>query len=134
MNIHMRKIVSLFTVLVMLLSSSALAQNRSVSGVVRDDKGAPVPFATINETGTRNATKADENGTFKISIRENSTLTISSTGFTSVTLRPTDGVQNISLTSANANLQEVVVTTALGIKRQAREVGYSTATISGQEL
>ena len=130
----MRKIVSLFTVLVMLLSSSALAQNRTVTGVVRDDKGTPVPFATINETGTKNATKADDNGTFKITIRENSTLTITSTGFTSVTIRPTEGVQNISLVSANANLQEVVVTTALGIKRQAREVGYSTATVTGQEL
>src|SRR5947208_3276626 len=103
MNIHMRKIVSLFTVLLLLFASSALAQNRVLTGIVRDDKGAPVPFATIIETGTKNATKADENGTFKISVRENSTLTITSTGFTSVTIKPTDGVQNISLVSANAN-------------------------------
>ena len=33
-----------------------------------------------------------------------------------------------------SQLTEVVITTAFGIKRQAKAVGYSTATVTGNEL
>ena len=76
----MRKIVSLLSVL-MLLCTLAIAQTRTVSGVVRDEKGEPVPFATVTEAGTNNAVTADVNGAFKINIQGNSNLTISASGF-----------------------------------------------------
>jgi TonB-linked SusC/RagA family outer membrane protein len=130
----MRKIASLLPVL-MLLCVFAFGQTRTVTGVVRDDKGNAVPFATVIESGTKNATQADANGVFSIKIGSKSTLSISSTGFTTVTITPQEGAQNnVVLTAANQNLQEVVVTTALGIKKQNREVGYSTATINNKEL
>jgi TonB-linked SusC/RagA family outer membrane protein len=130
----MRKIVSLLTVLV-LLCASAFAQTRVVSGVVKDSKGFPVPFATIQETGTKNATQADDNGSFTITIKPNSTLTISSSGFTTTTFTPTAaGVQTIALTAVNTSLQEVVVSTFAGVKRQARSLGASTATVTNNEL
>ena len=67
----MRKIVSLLAVLVMFYAS-AFAQTHSVSGTVRDEKGNVIPFATITETGTKNATQADANGAFSIKIAANS--------------------------------------------------------------
>src|SRR5688500_17363751 len=128
----MRKIASLLTVL-MLLCIFAFAQTRTVKGVIKDDKGEPIPFATISETGTKNATTADATGAFTIKIKEGSRLTITATGFSSTTTTPGVGDLNVALGKKEGELQEVVVTTALGVKKQPRELGYSVAKVSNKE-
>ena len=57
----MRKFLVLFTSL-MLSGVLAFAQTHTVSGTVNDESGTPVPYATVVEKGTRNATTADANG------------------------------------------------------------------------
>lgn len=129
----MRKIASLLSVL-MLVCALAFGQTRTVSGTVRDDKGDPIPFATVTVAGTNTATQADASGRFTLNnVAENARLTISSTGFTSQTIEAGADLSGISLARTNAQLSEVVVT-ALGIRRQAKNVGYSTATVSNREL
>ena len=83
----MRKTASLLSVL-MLLCTLALAQTRTVSGVVKDEKGDPIPFATIAETGTKLATQADANGIFSIKIPESAQLTVTAAGYKAQTLKP----------------------------------------------
>jgi TonB-linked SusC/RagA family outer membrane protein len=130
----MRKIASLLSVL-MLLCTLAFGQTRTVTGTVRDENGNPIPFATITEAGTKNATTADATGNFSISVAQNSRLTISSTGFRALTVTPTaSGAQAITLNRGAEQLSEVVVTTALGIQRQKKELGYSTAKVNNAEL
>ena len=129
----MRKILTLLSVLV-LLCTSALAQTRTVSGIVKDDKGDPIPFATILEEGTKNATKADALGAFSIKIGSSSKLVISATGHETTTISPTGDFANVSLTTTNAQLSEVVVTTALGIKRRPKEIGYANSTINSERI
>jgi len=129
----MRKIASLLSVL-MLLCTLAFAQTRVVSGVVKDEKGDPIPFATITETGTKNAVQADASGAFSIKIGANSQLTISSSGFTTQTISVIGNSVFVTLASANTEMKEVVVTTALGIKKQKKELGYSTTVVSGKDL
>lgn len=129
----MRKIASLLTVL-MLLCIFAFAQTRTVKGVIKDDKGEPIPFATISETGTKNATTADATGAFTIKIKEGSRLTITATGFSSTTTTPSVGDLDLALSKKEGELQEVVVTTALGVKKQPRELGYATAKVSNKEF
>ncbi len=128
----MRKIVPLFAAL-MLTGMLALAQTHTVTGRVTDEKGEPLPFATINEIGTRNATTADANGNYTISVHKNARLTVSATGHQSQTMAAQGGNVNFSLTTGQGQMQEVVVT-ALGIRRQAKEIGYSTQTVSNKEL
>ena len=130
----MRKIASLLSVL-MLLCALAFGQTRTVIGQVRDDKGDPIAFATVSEVGTKNGVTADANGNFSIKIKEGSQLNVSATGFTSKTMTPGTGLQSVSLSmGTGSQLTEVVITTAFGIKRQAKAVGYSTATVTGNEL
>jgi TonB-linked SusC/RagA family outer membrane protein len=129
----MRKTASLLMML-MLFCTLAFGQTRTVTGQVRDDKGEPIAFATILETGTQNATKADAGGNFSIKIKEGSKLTISSTGFDPSTVTPGAGFQSFSLKTRSTEMQEVVVTTALGISRQSKEIGYSTAKVKATEL
>jgi TonB-linked SusC/RagA family outer membrane protein len=130
----MRKNVLLLSVL-MLICAFAFGQTRMITGQVKDEKGDPVPFATINEAGTKNAVQADVYGSFSIKVPEKAQLTITAAGHTAVTITPGAGPVSVTLPFAAGNqLAEVVVTTGFGVKRQAKEVGYSTATITGSDL
>ena len=91
----MRKIGSLLTML-MLCGTLAFAQTRTVSGVVRDDKGDPIPFATVTEAGTRNAVQADANGNFTIKVGDNARLAVSATGFSAQTINVSGNTANFS--------------------------------------
>src|SRR5690242_6033508 len=106
----MRKIASLLTML-MLLSALAFGQTRTVSGQIKDEKGDPVAFASVVETGTNNGTKADGNGYFTIKIKEGGKLTITAQGFKAVTVTPSSGVQTITMATDITVEKEVVVTT-----------------------
>jgi TonB-dependent SusC/RagA subfamily outer membrane receptor len=130
----MRKIASLLSVL-MLVCALAFGQTRTISGTVRDDKGDPIPFATISIVGTNTATQADANGNFSLNnVAENAQIGISATGFSNQTLAASGNVASIVLTRSGEQLSEVVVTTALGIRRQAKELGYATARVSNAQL
>jgi TonB-linked SusC/RagA family outer membrane protein len=125
----MRKFLTLFLTL-MLCGALAFAQNRTVTGTVRDDAGAAVPFATVSETGTKNATTADANGNFSIKLKGNGNLTFSATGFNSNTATPVGNTVTVSLKRNATELTTVVVTTALGIQRPKKDLGYATAKVS----
>src|SRR5829696_2416537 len=129
---HMRKLL-LLSVVFTLITAQLWAQQRTVTGQVTDDKGSPIPFATITETGTKNATTADAKGAFSITIKQGSKLTISSTGFAPATMNPTDGAQTIVLAVSSASIQEVVVT-ALGIKRSEKALGYAVTKVDPNSI
>lgn len=134
----MRKFVSLLSAL-MLLCASVFAQpsSRVVSGQVRDEKGDAVPFATITETNnTKNAVKADGNGFFTIKVPGSAQLTITAVGFQAKTVSPTaaTGSQVFTLSVKNDEVPEVVVTTALGIKRRPKEIGYANSTLKNDQI
>ena len=128
----MRKFLMLFALL-MLSAVWVMAQTFGVSGSVKDDSGAPVPFATVTETGTRNATTADANGNFNIKMRGNGTLTFTATGFNGVKAVPVAGVANIILRRNSAELSTVTIT-GYGIKRDPKSLGTSIAKIDNKEL
>ncbi len=127
----MRKLATLLA-MSMLFCMTALAQTRTVSGQIKNDKGELVPFATVTETGTSNAVKADANGAFKIAIQKNS-LTITATGFGTKVVNVTGTSVAVVLATQEAQMQEVVVT-ALGVQKQPRALGYSTAKVSGKDI
>lgn len=120
--------------LLMLSGVFAFAQNRTVTGVVKDETGAAVPFATITETGTKRATTADANGSFTFKVTNNGTLTITATGYNPVTVKPEGNSVTATLKRNASELATVVVTTALGIKREAKSLGYSTTTVNSDVL
>ncbi|TXJ29679.1 MAG: SusC/RagA family TonB-linked outer membrane protein [Chitinophagaceae bacterium] len=132
-NTHMRKTGSLLAVL-MLLCSFAFAQTRTVSGKVTGDKGEGIPYATVTETGTKNASLTDANGLFTIKIKDGSTLTISSANYEPSIVTPGTGLVSVSLKLRDNALDEVVVTTAMGAKARSRELGYSTAKVSATQI
>jgi TonB-linked SusC/RagA family outer membrane protein len=136
LNIHMRKIVSLLSVLMLLCASVFGQGTRVISGQVRDEKGDGVPFATVAEANSKNAVKADGSGFFTIKISNNAQLTISAVGYQNKTVTPSAaaGNQVFSLTAKTDEQPEVVVTTALGIKRRPKEIGYANTTLKNDQI
>jgi iron complex outermembrane receptor protein len=73
-------------------------------------------------------------GSFKISVAPEGTLVVSFIGYATKEI-PVNGQSsvNVSLVTDNKGLSEVVVT-AMGIKRQARSLGYAVSTVSAKEI
>jgi TonB-linked SusC/RagA family outer membrane protein len=126
----MRRFLTLFTVL-MLSGVLAFSQGRTVTGTVKDDTGAPVPFATVTETGTKNATTADANGKFTIQMKGNGRLTFSATGFNSVSSTSSG---DIFVMKRNDTELVTVTITGYGIKRDPKSLGTSISKIDNKEL
>ncbi len=129
----MRRFLTLFTVL-MLSGVLAFSQGRTVSGTVSDDSGNPVPFATVTETGTKNAATADANGNFTLKMKGSGTITFTAAGYGAGTVSPSGNTATISLKRNDTELSTVVVTTALGIKRRADLLSSSQQGIKGSDL
>ncbi len=100
------------TVVLLLLSLTAWAQERTVSGKVTSaEDGSAVPGVNVLEKGTSNGTTTDMDGNYKISVSsESSVLSFSFIGYT--TQEVTVGNQtmiNIAFQSDITTLSEVVV-------------------------
>lgn len=128
------KIFLLWMVMGILFSLQAFSQARLITGKVTDQKGNPVPRASITVKGSTTGVSADDNGSFSINIPGNKTvLIISAVGFQYQEITAGNNTQlNITLSDAAA-MSEVVVT-ALGITRSQKSLGYSTQTVSGDNL
>src|SRR5579859_482531 len=132
---HMRKLTVL-PVALLLISTLALAQLKSFKGRVVDKSGAPVPFASIKSENGKYGVSADESGYFTIKAKVGDKITASGVDFTpkTFTITETNETVQIVIDKQASNLSEVIVTTALGIRRQPKELGYSTTRISSEDL
>ena len=130
----MRK--KLLLLLTGLLFMIAVQAQKSIHGQIKDEEGKPVPYASITVKGQSKGTTADANGKFSIpNMADNAVLLISSQGFLPVEISVSATTSwNISLKPAPGQLQEVVVTTALGVTRTQRSTGYATQKITADKL
>jgi len=129
----MRKCLMLLTSLIFLFIS-VHAQTKTTTGRVTDQQGQPVPFATVQVKGSKAATSADAEGNFSIKVKEGDVLVVSGAGFEAKTVTVGAGAISVQVSRKESNMAEVVITGALGVQRQAKELGYSTAKISGKDL
>lgn len=131
----MNKKVTLL-ILMLTVSLGAFSQVRILRGTVMDRSGSSLPGASVLRKSTGEAVSTDQNGRYMISAAAGDKLLISYTGYDSMEFSiPATGEQlNFTLESAINQLSEVVVTSALGIKRPSRELGTSAQTISSDLL
>ena len=93
---------------------------RSVSGIVTDDSGAPLPGVNIAQTGSTNGTTSDFNGKYRIAINNSggNELRYSYVGFETQSIPVYASMMNVRLEANQDALEEVVV------------VGYETTDVS----
>lgn len=109
------------------------AQQQSVSGTVTDESGLPLPGATVIIKGTSTGVSTDFDGNYSIGASAGQILVFSYVGYGSKEVSVgTSKVVNVALQPDNT-LEEVVVT-ALGIKRNAKEVPYAVTTLKSDDV
>ena len=116
--------------------TSMLAQgNRTITGVVTDETGKPVPWATVSLKNTSQGVYTDDDGKYTINVSgATPTLIFSAIGFNTVEKMADSGnAVDVTINSSAVDLQEVVVT-GLGIKRDKKSVGYAVQQLKVDEL
>ena len=129
----MRKL--LLTLTAFLLFAGALLAQKSISGTVTDDKGNPIPNASVVVRGTATGTTTKADGTFSITVPANATtLVFSSIGMTEQQVDiGTGSVVNARLASSTMDLSEVVVTVPYGTVKKTNFTG-SEGTITAKTI
>ncbi|MGX5819602.1 SusC/RagA family TonB-linked outer membrane protein [Chitinophaga lutea] len=130
----MRRILLLATFLSFCCAPSVWAQTRkAITGTVQDAAGTLLPGVTVKEKGTSNGAMTAADGSFKINAAPNATLIFSFMGYLPQEVQAGSGVVQVTLQEDTKSLNEVVVT-ALGIKREARKLGYAMTELKGSEI
>ena len=130
-----KKAILLILFLALLSPFSAFAQSLKVSGkVVSGDDGLGLPGVTVQVKGTTVGTVTDMDGNYSLVADSDDVLAFSFVGYKTKEIAVKGKTKiNVTLESDNQLLDDVVVT-ALGIKRQKRELGYATEEIGGEMI
>jgi TonB-linked SusC/RagA family outer membrane protein len=129
----MRKFLT--TVLVCLLATSGLlAQTRTLTGKVTDEKGVGIPNASVVIKGTTTGTVTNTEGSFSLSVPSSArTLVVSSVGLAAREIDITSAnAYTVQLTASAGDLQTVVVT-GYTRERKSQFTGAAT-TISAKAV
>ncbi|MEG2102177.1 MAG: carboxypeptidase-like regulatory domain-containing protein, partial [Flavobacterium sp.] len=125
---------SMLILAIIFTSQISFAQVKTIKGLVSDQNGLPLPGVSIIIKGTKTATQSDYDGKYTIQASAGDVLAFSYIGIKTQTVTVTSSPTiNVVLKEDAQNLNEVVVT-ALGIKRQKKELGYAVQDVKGDQL
>ncbi|AKD57273.1 SusC/RagA family TonB-linked outer membrane protein [Spirosoma radiotolerans] len=118
-----------------LISQAAFAQDHRLTGRVLSGKDQqPIPGVNILVRNTQLGTTTDGNGNFTLNVPAKATLVFSAIGYAGNTVEVSNQTQlTVTLQEAEQSLGEVVVT-ALGIRKEAKRLGYATATVNPEQV
>ena len=112
----------------------AIAATVVIKGKVVNEKGEPIPGASVHTKGGNGGTSTNADGGFTLKVPAGSVVIISSVGYESKTITATkDETFVITLVVSNKTIDEAVVT-GFGESRQKRNLGYSVTQISGDDI
>lgn len=114
-------------------AASAAQQDNIVRGTVLDERGETLVGVSVIIQGTSTGTATDAKGRFEIRAKRGDVLVVSSIGFITENVTVTGNTLTVTLKEDSQMLGEVVVT-ALGLPKQARQVGYATTRVSTDEI
>lgn len=131
----MRKVL-LLTAMCFALLGNALAQQMVTGTVTSQADGMSLPGVNVTEKGTTNGTITDSDGKYSLKVASGkSTLIFSFIGMKTIEIGLNNQTKlSIAMDSEDVGIDEVVVTAALGIKRQEKSMGYITQNISGKNI
>lgn len=119
----------------LLLSTQVLAQNRSLSGTVKDaTTGEALIGVNVTGKGTTIGTVTDIDGKYTLELpKDVNTLLFSYIGYTNLE-RPVNALKIDAAMAVEGQELEEVVIGALGIKKEEKTLTYSSQKVSGESL
>ncbi|MBD0850673.1 carboxypeptidase-like regulatory domain-containing protein [Maribacter arenosus] len=124
----------ILTLLLAFVVHITFAQEKTISGMVTDQSGLPLPGVNIVVVGTTNGTQTDFDGNYSIKASEGQTLMFTYIGQKEV--RRTIGADNsinVQMEEDAQALDEVVVT-AVGITRSEKGLGYNVQSVEAEAI
>lgn len=111
---------TIFLILCLLCSIGAIAQTKSITGVVTDGTGESVIGASVVEVGTTNGTITNLDGKFSLTIATGAKFTVSYIGYKPQTITVSAAnTYNVVLKEDTEVLDEVVITGYGGSQKRA---------------
>jgi hypothetical protein len=107
----------------------------NIKGKVTNSRNEPLADVSVLLKGTSTGTTTDRSGQFTLVTPDgNGALVFSLIGYASQEV-PLNGRANLNITlSEEATDMQQVVVTALGIRREAKSLGYSTTTVAPEQV
>ncbi len=130
MKSKLKKILALMFVF---LAQITFGQENSVTGTVTDAKGEALVGVSILVKGTNTGTQTDFDGKFTVKAKPTDSLVFSYIGMVDQTLLSSN-VTKVTMQDDATQLEAVVITTALGIKKQERALGYATSVVGSGDI
>lgn len=128
----MRNRVLMSFVLALLTSLWAFAQDRTISGTVKDDQGQPLPGASVYvKDNPTVGTVTDANGSFTLTVPEGATLVVDFVGYQQQVI-PVGTQTSLEVSLKPMGLEEVVVTSYGTIDKLS--ISGSVAAVKGEDF
>jgi hypothetical protein len=121
------------TFILLLFSQLCGAQNRTVSGVVKDSSGIPLPGLSILIEGTKTGTQADFEGNYSIKVNSDQFLIFSYIGMQSQRIMADKNEINVTLLESDEILKEGVFDPSLR-NRKKESLINAVKTLSPREI
>ena len=113
--------------------TTVFQQSEKVAGTISDESG-PLIGASVSVKGTSKGSVTDRDGRFLLDVKRGETIVVSFLGYaTKEIVYNGESYLSIVLEEDTQKLEEVVVT-ALGIKRDAKALGYGMTTIAASDI
>ena len=133
----MKKRYQVFSLLVLFVFAGTLvfAQERTISGTVKDGAGTVMPGVNVIAKGTSVGTTTDVGGKYTITMPDGSSILVFSfIGYASQEVEVgTRSTIEVAMTEDVQQLSEVVVT-ALGVERSTKALNYSVTEVNGAKF
>lgn len=131
----MQKTACMIIAFLLLSILQSWGQTITVKGTVwAEDGKTPLPGVTVQNSVTKKGTQTDADGHYAIQATRGDELVFSYIGYTTSKVTAGSGnTERVTMKSSSGELGEVVVT-AMDIKRNARELGYSVQKVGGDEI
>src|SRR5690349_9369958 len=106
----MKKIFFAGILLALLSFAFTSSQNRTITGTIKDEKGAIISGATVKAKGAKTAVASDINGKFSIAVDDKiKALEVSAVGYETEIIKLTSKSNyTVILKAQTSNLQDVV--------------------------
>ncbi len=123
----------IFSLLLALSMQFVFAQEKTVTGVVSDNAGLPLPGVSVLVKGTKTGTQTDFDGKYSIKASSSQVLIFSYIGMKPQEVVASSSTVNVSLKDDSQTLEEVIVTGVAGATSR-KKLSVTVASVTAADI